>query len=137
MANMRKQFIANRLQLEVFLIVFTAALVPTVSMTLIIYYLFTGIEYQGIGDGGGMLLFVRPEIHQFINAILIATPVLIIALLIFSLKLTHSLVGPYNRIVRELDECLSGERKGKIILRDGDKFDSLIERVNRLLERLS
>jgi len=134
---MRKQFIANHLQLEVFLVVFTAALVPTVSMTLVIYYLFTGIEYQGIGDGGGMLLFVRPEIHQFINAILLATPVLIIALLIFSLKLTHSLVGPYDRIIRELDECLSGKRKGKIILREGDKFDSLILRINRLLGRLS
>ena len=136
MKNTRRQFIANHLQLEVFLIVFTAALVPTVSMTLIIYFLFTGIEYQGIGDGGGMLLFVRPEIHQFINAVLLATPVLIIALLVFALKLTHSLVGPYERIIRELDGCLSGKGKKRIHLRDGDKFDSLVDRINRLLDRI-
>jgi prepilin-type N-terminal cleavage/methylation domain-containing protein len=47
---------------------------------------------------------------------------------------TNQVVGPIERIVRELDERLSGEKNGPITLRPGDQLIPLADKINALLQ---
>ena len=51
-------------------------------------------------------------------------------------KITHRMIGPFDRIVRELDECVKDRRHGPIRLRKHDKFEPLVEQINILLDKL-
>ena len=50
---------------------------------------------------------------------------------------SNKLVGPYERILRELDEVVAGTRKTPIGTRKGDAlFEELLKRINVLIEKL-
>jgi hypothetical protein len=60
---------------------------------------------------------------------------LLVAFLI--VYISNKLVGPYERIVRELDDILSGKGRKMLVVRQGDKmFAELIKRINGLIQRL-
>ena len=47
------------------------------------------------------------------------------------------LLGPYERVLREMDEILAGKRKEPIKVRDADEvFKELLIRINVLLEKI-
>ncbi len=50
--------------------------------------------------------------------------------------LSSRIIGPYNRIIREMDQVLAGASKQPLRVRKGDEmFHDLTERVNRLIDR--
>jgi len=56
---------------------------------------------------------------------------------VFAYQLTHRIVGPFERIIRELDECLNEKRKGPLKLRKNDALWPMVEKINSLLEKLN
>ena len=80
---------------------------------------------------------IIPAAKKVALMMLALAPFSIIIILSMAYKITHRIVGPYERIVRELDEHLENKRGGHIILRKNDKFLSLVERINKLLDRIS
>jgi len=51
--------------------------------------------------------------------------------------LSNKIVGPCNRIVKELDQLLSGKGKKHLRVRQGDEmFRELTERINELIDKL-
>ena len=79
---------------------------------------------------------IIPAARKVVLIMLMTTPLAITVILLIAYKVTHRIIGPFDRVVRELGECVSGERKGPIMLRKNDKFWPLVDRINTLLERV-
>lgn len=51
-------------------------------------------------------------------------------------KISNKILGPYSRILRELDEMVEGKRNKPLRVRDGDEmFGELLKRINTIIER--
>lgn len=133
--NRRKYFFANKMHRDVFLIVFLASTLPAIIVTILLYYLIFGITAEQFAIPEAIAYNIIPAARKVTTILLIVAPISILIVLIIAYKIAHKMVGPYDRIVRELDEHLKGKREGHIILRAGDKFIPLVDRINKLLDR--
>lgn len=133
--NKRRRFFANRLHRQVFLLIFFAALLPALVACLCLFFLIFNITATEIGIPEVIAYNILPAAQKVTIILAIAAPLTIILILIAARRISHRIVGPFDRIVRELDEHLAGKRKGHIILRRGDKFLPLIERINKTLDK--
>ena len=104
-------------------------------MTVAFYYLIFQITAEEVAIPEVITYTLIPAARKVILILLVATPAMILVLMAIAHRLTHSLLGPFDRIVRELDDRLENNKKEPIILRKGDKFIPLIERINKLLQR--
>ena len=134
--NRRKYFFANAMHREIFLLVFLATLVPMVFTAVSLFYLIFNITADQVGIPEAIAYSIFPAARRVMTILCFVTPIAVIAVLVFAYKVTHRIVGPFDRVVRELDECISGRRQGPIILRSGDKFQPLIDNINSLLDKL-
>ena len=49
--------------------------------------------------------------------------------------MSNSIVGPYERVLRELDDVLSGQKKDHIGTRKNDElFGEMVKRINALIK---
>jgi len=67
-------------------------------------------------------------------------PLAVFALLVMamvSLVVTHRILGPYERIIRELDEIIDGKHRRLLSVRQKDEmFSDLLRRINALIKRI-
>ena len=74
--------------------------------------------------------------------IIILIGCVVFSLLMFGISLavyfvSSKIVGPYDRIIGELDKVLKGEIKGPLNVRKSDTlFKGLLDRVNALIKRM-
>ncbi len=132
---MRKQFFANELHKELFLTIFLAALVPAGVTALSIYFLIFNFVAEQMAFPDQIAYTLLPAAQKVLNVLLILMPFSIFVILWFAHKVAHAMVGPFDRLVRELDEHLQGSRQGYIILRKNDKFRPLVDKINLLLDK--
>ena len=138
--------LANKHQYHIILSVMVPALFCLVISLLSIYYISFIAHQLALYNSAD---FSRPEVYTpwilninrwmaVIPWILFAISFSIFALVIWIFDFSNRLVGPYGRVLRELDEILEGKNKGKISLRRKDEFlGDLIKRINILIQRLS
>lgn len=121
---------------EIFLLVFVASVLPATLITFSLYYLIFGVTAEQIAIPEFIAYNLIPASRRVFYILLFASPFSILAILILAYKLTHKIVGPFDRIVRELDERVQGKKTGHIILRKKDKFHPLVKGINKLLDKL-
>lgn len=131
----RKRFFANKMHGEIFTIVFWAASFPAFIVTIALYYLIFHITADQLGLPEAIAYNIIPAAQRVTIILLIATPITIMIIMFLAHRITHKIVGPFDRIVRELDEHLNGTRQGPITIRKSDKFLPLVDRINLLLEK--
>ena len=69
--------------------------------------------------------------------VLLGVGLILLGIIVWSFKVSNQLVGPYERVVKELDEVLTGKNKKPIVLRNKDEmFSDLVKRINELISRL-
>lgn len=134
--NKRKIGVANKLHRNILLLVFFASLFPALIVAVCLYYLIFNITAQQIGFPEGIAYNIIPAAKTVISILSVAAPFSILAILILAFNITHRIVGPFDRILRELDESMEGKRRGSIVLRPNDKFQPLVDRINKLLNKL-
>lgn len=62
---------------------------------------------------------------------------LMFCVMLWTCYTSNKILGPYKRIIRELEETLQGTRKGPITVRKGDElFEELLKRVNILIQKI-
>ena len=132
-SNKRKRFFANVLHRNLFLLVTLAALLPTALTVVFLYHLIFGITAEEFAIPEAIAYTLIPAANRVITVLWTTMPIFILIILILAYKVTHKIVGPYDRIVRELSEFVEGKRKGPIVVRKGDKFHPLVEKINKLL----
>lgn len=135
--NKRKAAFANKIHKEIFLLVFAAALLPAIVVTVLLFYLIFNITAEQIVIPEAIAYNLIPAAKKVILILLFATPFSIFLILLFAYQLSHRIIGPFGRIIRELDECVEGKKRDHIVIRKNDKFLPLVDRINKLLDKLS
>ncbi len=124
------------MHLEIFLLIALAALLPTTIVGISLYYLIFGVTAAQFGIPEAIAYNIMPAARTVISILLFATPVSILIILALTYKISHKIIGPFDRIVRELDECIEGKKEGPIVIRKDDKFQPLVEKINKLLDKI-
>ena len=135
-SDRRRRFFANNLHRELFVLVSLAAIVPMVITAAALFYLIFYITAQEIGIPEAIVYTLLPAARRVMFILLVLTPICVGVILAFAHRITHRIVGPFGRIVRELGERIEGTRQGPIILRKDSKFQPLVDKINLLLEKL-
>ncbi len=62
---------------------------------------------------------------------------ILIFLIFWTYYVSNKLLGSYNRIIRDLDNIVDGNKKELLGTRKGDTvFEGLLERINALIKKL-
>jgi len=69
-----------------------------------------------------------------VPVVAIAYPILISCVFYVALQITDNIVGPVDRVVREIDARLYGGARGPIRIREKDALVPLVDRINQVLE---
>ncbi|HSV43450.1 MAG TPA: hypothetical protein VLJ10_02755 [Candidatus Bathyarchaeia archaeon] len=105
------------------------------SISLILILLFLAYLHADYNN-----FFHAFEFYIIKRCILFSLPIiagLILFVCLYSYRMTNRIFGPYNRVVKELDDLLSSCEKRQLKVRQGDAmFDDLVQRINKLIERL-
>ncbi|MBU0759889.1 MAG: hypothetical protein KKC66_01975 [Candidatus Omnitrophica bacterium] len=134
--NKRKRAFANKLHKEIFWLVFIAALVPAAIVMVLLYYLIFNITAEQMVIPEAIAYNLIPAAKKVIVILLFSAPICTAAILFFAYKISHRIIGPFDRIVRELRECTEGKKKDHIVIRKNDKFTPLVDKINKLLDKL-
>ena len=133
--NRRTKTFANKMHREIFLLVFLAAIVPSTIITFSLYYLIFGVTAEQFGIPEAIAYNIIPASRRVLAILLLSTPFSIFTILILAYKLAHKIIGPFDRIIKELDERVKGNRQDRITIRKGDKFQPLVDKINKLLDK--
>ena len=133
--NYRKAFFANTLHREIFFVVLGAALVPMLITAIGLFYLIFNITAEQIGIPEYIAYNVIPAANKVTWILAFVTPPVIAVILLMAHRVSHRIVGPFDRIIRELDNRVMTKSREPIKLRPGDKFQPLMDKVNELLKR--
>ena len=113
-----------------------AAFLPASVVAICLYYLIFGITAEQFMIPEVIAYNIIPASRKVTTILAVAAPATILIILLVAHKLTHRIVGPFDRIVRELDECVKGKRKSYLTVRKGDKFQPLVGAINKLLDKI-
>lgn len=62
---------------------------------------------------------------------------MLVLMVCWAYHITHRIIGPHERVIRELDEVIAGTREEPIIVRQGDDaYKELLKRINILIKKL-
>ena len=132
--NKRKgKFVGTSLQSKTLMLVFAAAIVPTAIVATCLYYLiFNTLAWQ-LGIPEAVAYNLVPVARKVNLILLIALPITLFVIWFMALELSHNIAGPVNRLEKELDDIIKGQKKGPIVLREKDEFRNLADKINRLI----
>ena len=74
--------------------------------------------------------------NKIIPWVLFTIMCMMFLMIVWTFYFSNKLIGPYERVLRELKEVLCGEKKSPIGYRKGDMFEELIKRINDLIKKL-
>ncbi len=101
---------------------------------------FFSLEYYVASIVNAKMLVFNYDVTSFewiIPTFLLGVGAILVFIIFWTYFMSNRIVGPFDRITRELDEVVEGKRKAAITTRDGDEmFDQLLKRINSVIERL-
>jgi len=133
--NKRYRTFANKLHREVFLTVLTATLLPCIVMTIALYYVIFNVMAGQLAIPEAIAYNIIPAARKVSLILIWAAPATVFIILLLAYRITYRILGPFDRIVRELDECASGKKQGHVSIRKSDKFKPLVDGINKLIDK--
>ncbi|MBU1853210.1 MAG: hypothetical protein KJ957_04115 [Candidatus Omnitrophica bacterium] len=133
--NKRKMIFANKIHREIFLLILMASLLPSLIITFSLYYLIFGVTATQFAFPEAIAYNIIPAARKVRMILLASFPTSILLILTLAYKITHRIIGPFDRIIRELDECIEGKKERHIRVRKTDKFWPLVDKINKLLDK--
>ncbi len=127
---------ANAMHKEIFFLVFGAAIIPTIIVSVSLYYFIFYVTAEQIGIPETIAYHIVPAASKVTQMLFLVIPTVIIFILVLAYRISHSIVGPYDRIIREMNENLNGQRRGPIFLRKNDRFGPLVCAINNILQKM-
>ena len=132
--NRRRRFFANPLHRDMFFIIFLASILPAFITGIGLFYLIFYITAEEIAIPKAIAYNIIPAARKVTTVILIMTPLVVLGILTLAYQITHKMIGPFDRIVNELDQRIKKTKSGPIHIRKNDKFSPLVDKINQLLE---
>jgi methyl-accepting chemotaxis protein len=79
---------------------------------------------------------IEPVIERVNFVLLVLMPVVAALIIAAALAVSHRFAGPIERLERDLDRILSGERDRRLQTRKNDDLSGVASRVNALLDQM-
>ena len=130
-------FIANKTHREILIVVFVAMLVPVALVEIALYLLIFNIAAWQIGIPEAVFSILLPVLKKVNFILFITLPLVMFLLWLWALVVSKRIVGPFDRLQRELDKRIEGVKTGHLQVRKGDALEELIDKFNRLLDKSS
>lgn len=128
--------IANRFQRKILTLVFFSTVVPMLIAVICLYYLMFNVIAAEIGIPEAIGYTLIPAAKRTAIIAIVGFLFSVAFLWMWALRVTHRLVGPMDRLCKELDERIAGKKKGYIYFRKKDYLAMVVGRINALLERM-
>jgi len=126
----RRYFSVGKFEAEIINTFFLFASIPLIIGVGSLYWIFSDLVDPTLGREP-----IGKNVEVFIIIGIIALIYYFIAVGIFAYRKANKLVGSIPRVIREIDEVLTGTKKTPITLRTGDLLTELIDRINALIKR--
>ncbi len=125
----------SKYQRHVVFLVFFSAMVMHFSLFGVLSMMNTDLLDIVLKGADG--LAIGKIIDQWTMFIIIMSGFFMALYLVLAYMISCNLVGAFERILRELDQIIAGERRGPVVAREHDGLaNEVLERVNKLIERL-
>ncbi len=129
-------FRGTKLQFRYLMLVIISMLVPTLIVGSCLYYFIFTIMAEQLGIPEAIAINLIPVLNK-INFMLIAGLIpLFILLFLWGLILSHRFSGPLERVERDLDKILEGDTSVRFKVREKDDIRGIVDKLNKLIERL-
>lgn len=122
-------------QKRLLVLIFASAVIPTAIVSAVLYYLIFNLLAWHIGIPEIIAYNLIPVLRKINFIILISLPVIFLLIWLMAMELSHRIAGPLFRIERELEERIAGKGQGHIRLRPKDELKTLVDKINRLLNK--
>ena len=107
-------------------------LICFIAMVMVFYCLFYFYQLYHTDE-----FFSHSWLVTFFPWVILALAGLQLLIIFLTVYITNKIVGPYGRVIRELDEIIAGTRSTPIGLRPGDEmFQEIVKRINTLMAKL-
>ncbi len=133
MTDIKRQLFSrvNRFQRPIINIVVAASFV-TVILGLCVLYLYYDTTNTIVSPTRE-----TPILKVVVLLVLLALPVVFYLIIVSAYKVSNRLVGPFERIISELDALIEKRDKRHLTARKGDELaEELLKRINTLIDRL-
>ncbi len=108
--------------------------VPLVILLAGLYYLIYYAVLNEMLIPEAVAVTLLPAMKKVNTVVLISLPLLLWLILRAALVHSNKVVGPLNRLEKELDQAIAGDYNIRIKTRQNDELRSFVSRVNLLLE---
>ncbi len=129
----RSIFRANKFQKPILNLIVTLAMLMLAMMVTCIAFLYydvaTAIYYpeKSIGAIKGVVILS-----------LMVLPLILFVGIFWAYRISNRLIGPFERVIRELDDVIAQNKKRHVSARPGDELaGELLKRINTLIDRMS
>jgi len=76
------------------------------------------------------------QFREAIPYMLIGISLILICIISWTYYVVNKIVGPHDRIIKELDEVIEGKKTGVLTVRKDDKmFTELLDKINKIIEK--
>jgi hypothetical protein len=134
--NQRNFFICNKFQKKILILVFFSVIIPVVLTVVCLYYLIFNVTANEMVFPEAIADNIIPAAKKVATIVLVLVPFSLLMTFWWAYHVSHKLVGPLNRLYRELDERIAGKTKAHIRFRKGDYLLELTHKINALLDKL-
>ncbi|MDD4980609.1 MAG: hypothetical protein PHC54_05005 [Candidatus Omnitrophica bacterium] len=131
----KKKYMGTSFQKRLLVLIFASAVIPTAIVSAVLYYLIFNLLAWHIGIPEIIAYNLIPVLRKINFIILISLPVIFLLIWLMAMELSHRIAGPLFRIERELEERIAGKGQGHIRLRPKDELKTLVDKINRLLNK--
>lgn len=122
-------------QNKLLILIFASAIIPTAVVSAVLYYLIFNLLAWHIGIPEIIAYNLIPVLRKINLIILLSLPVIFLLIWLMAMELSHRISGPLFRLERELEERIAGKSQGHISLRPKDELKTLVDKINKLLNK--
>lgn len=134
---MRNFFLVrDRLERHYLRLIALSLILPALITGGCLYYVIFDLMAEQLGIPEIVAYHLLPVVKKVNIVLLVSLPMIFLILLSIGVTLTRRLVGPIERLERELKEIVSGNPPKRLTVRKNDILKPLIDNINILLGRI-
>lgn len=132
----KRYFIKTGLQFRYLRVILLAIILPTLLVATCLYYLFFYLMAEQLAIPESIAYNIMPVFKKINLLLLLGLPIISGGILLWGVLVSHRIAGPLYRIEKELDKAAKGDFSIRIKIRKRDELVTLVEGINKLLDKI-
>ena len=129
--------IKNRLQLKYVVLLLFSMLIPTIFTGICMYYFIFVIVREGAGTPEPIAYNLFPVLRRLNLVMGAGLFIIFVIFLMIGYYISYKLMGPINRLKKELTEIRDGNMQHRIKMRKGDDLLFIGTLINQILDKMA